>query len=399
MPDFHVKALTQGGELQEETIEALDAKAAMAQLEARGLIALSVDRRQSTFNYKPSTSRKRQLYVEQFTQQLSYLLQAEIKLERALELLQQQSELAGQLPLDSMLDALRGGDSFSSTLRQWPDLFNPLYISLIQAAETTGDLAEGLADLHQHQQRNRVLRERLSAALLYPAILATVSFASILVILLFVVPQFADLLTDSGQPLPFHTEAILSLSTTLLDHGQTLTLGLLLGLSVLLLAVRHPRCQSSLASIKAAIPLSGPLLKQAELSRFNRSLGTLLDKGVPLLEAMPLARQTLQTPQLQKLFSEATEQLRNGTQFTQIITQWATIPPLMTQLINVGEESGQLGTMLLRLADIMERQTTERLHRYISILEPLLIVSLGLIIALLVLSMLSAIISINNISL
>lgn len=393
MPVFEFKALTQGGELQEGEIQATDEQSALQALEARGHIPLSAT------SSAPSSHRARSdELIEQFTQQLMYLLDAGITLERALDILQQHPNLARQLPLNEILQALRGGQSFSQTLASYPALFTPLYLSLIQAAEATGDLAEGLTTLHRYQQHSRQLKETLSGALIYPMILSLVSVASILIILLFVIPQFAEILDGMRQTLPFHTQLILDMSEGLRSQGHWLALGLAGTLMAVSLAQRSPALAPQLDRIKLHLPLAGSLLIQAELSRFNRSLGTLLSKGTPMLPALQIARQTLQLQPLQQLFAHCHQQLRDGQQLSPLLSANRQIPAMMTQLVQVGEETGQLGPMLLKLADIQDRQISARLRKLISILEPLLIISLGLVIALLVLSMLSAIIGINNIS-
>lgn len=393
MPLFQFKALTQGGELQEGEIQASDEQSALLALEARGHIPLSATAQQQR---QPRSNADQQ--TEQFTQQLMYLLEAGITLERALDMLQKHPDLTRQLPLSDILQALRSGQSFSQALASYPTLFSPLYLSLIQAAEATGDLAEGLITLHRYQQHSRQLKETLSGALIYPMILSLVSIASILIILLFVIPQFAEILDGMRQTLPFHTQLILDVSAGLRSQGHWWALGLAGALMLLSLAQRSPALIPLLDSCKLKLPIVGTLLIDAELSRFNRSLGTLLSKGTPMLSALQIARQTLQLKPLQQLFARSHQQLRDGQQLSPLLAATPQIPAMMTQLVQVGEETGQLGSMLVKLADIQDRQISTQLRKLISILEPLLIISLGLIIALLVLSMLSAIIGINNIS-
>jgi len=393
MPIYQFKALTRGGELQEGEIQAMDEQSALQALQARGHIPLS-----ATSTRQATPVSRHDSLIESFTQQLMYLLDAGVNLERALEILQQHPDLTRQLPLSEILQALRGGHSFSQALADYPALFSPLYLSLVQAAEATGDLAEGLATVHRYQEHSRQLKETLSGALIYPMILALVSIASILIILLFVIPQFADILDGMRQTLPLHTQLVLDISAGLRNQGHWLALGLAASLIALSLAQRSPVLTPLLDRLRLHLPIVGPLLIEAELSRFNRSLGTLLSKGTPMLPALQIARQTLQLAPLQQLFAHCHQQLRDGQQLSPLLDSSKQIPAIMSQLVQVGEETGQLGPMLLKLADIQDRQISTRLRKLISILEPLLIISLGLIIALLVLSMLSAIIGINNIS-
>jgi len=288
MPIYQFKALTRGGELQEGEIQAMDEQSALQALQARGHIPLS-----ATSTRQATPVSRHDSLIESFTQQLMYLLDAGVNLERALEILQQHPDLTRQLPLSEILQALRGGHSFSQALADYPALFSPLYLSLVQAAEATGDLAEGLATVHRYQEHSRQLKETLSGALIYPMILALVSIASILIILLFVIPQFADILDGMRQTLPLHTQLVLDISAGLRNQGHWLALGLAASLIALSLAQRSPVLTPLLDRLRLHLPIVGPLLIEAELSRFNRSLGTLLSKGTPMLPALQIARQTL----------------------------------------------------------------------------------------------------------
>ncbi|MCV6590148.1 MAG: type II secretion system F family protein [Marinobacterium sp.] len=415
MPLFETRALNDDGTLQQVHVEASSEQAALQQLEAEGKIPLSATLLRSVTPEQHGSKQRALLHswlrrrksaeqIEDFIRELACLLQAGIALEHALKLLQQNGLQSGTsssvLPLHNILQMLRDGQTFSEALACYPDLFDPLCISLVQAGEASGDLAEGLESLHQYQQQSRKLKTMLGNALIYPAILALVAVASILIILLTVIPQFADLLDGAQHQLPSHTQLILQLSAILQAHGQWLALALAASLLLLQYSLRW--LQTPLGRLLLRIPILGPLRRDAELARFNRCLGTLLCRGLPLLQALQLARQTLQLAPLQHLFTHCSEQLRAGQPLAPLLIQPKDsslhIPPLMHQLVSIGEETGQLGPMLQKLASIQLEQTEQQLKRLVSLLEPLLIISLGLVIALLVLSMLSAIISVNNLS-
>lgn len=403
MPVYAFKAINPDGQLQEGEIQANSEQAAFESLEASGKIPLSATLSKTPQSKQPSLpstpgGRDSKL-VAQLTQELMYMLRAGVSLDHALDVLHQQSK---QDKLNEILVALqqsiRSGKSFSEALSLYPSLFSPLYISVIKAAEASGDLAQGLTTLNRYMENARELKEKLSAALIYPLILAAVSIISILVILLYVVPQFADILEDSQQSLPFHTQMILDLSQGLHAYGLYLLGGLLLIALLIRSCYRLPAFRQSLDNLKLHLPLIGSLQIKAELARFNRSLGTLLHNGVPLLQALKIAHQTLQLAPLQQLFAQCSVELKDGSRLSPILSRSPMLPVMMVQLIHVGEETGGLDRMLLRLADIYDQQTSSELRKLLAILEPLLIVTLGLIIALLVLSMLSAIVGINDIT-
>ena len=402
MPTYSFKAIMPDGQLQEGEIHASSEQAAMDSLQASGKIPLSAEPQSRMSTGSPVISgpgAKDSKLVAQLTQELMYMLRAGVSLDHALDVLQQQKH-HNRLSeaLSGIQQSIRGGHSFSEALELYPGLFSPLYISVIKAAEASGDLAEGLTTLNLYLDNARQLKEKLSAALIYPLILGLVSVASILVILLYVVPQFAGILEDSQQSLPFHTQIILDLSQWLNHYGfyllgALIVVGLIIRQSYRVAAIRH-----QIDKLKLHLPLVASLQIKAELARFNRSLGTLLHNGVPLLQALKIAHQTLQLAPLQHLFEQCSTELKDGSRLSPILSRSDLLPGMMIQLIRVGEETGGLGSMLLRLADIYDQQTASELRKILAILEPLLIVTLGLIIALLVLSMLSAIVGINNIT-
>lgn len=402
MPTYSFKAIMPDGQLQEGEIQASSEQAALDSLQASGKIPLSAEPHSKTTQNGPSLPRsgmKDSKLVAQLTQELMYMLRAGVSLDHALDVLQQQKHHRRlSEALAGIQQSIRGGRSFSEALQLYPTMFSPLYISVIKAAEASGDLAEGMATLNLYLDNARQLKEKLSAALIYPLTLALVSVASILVILLYVVPQFAGILEDSQQSLPFHTQLILNLSSWLNAYG-----GYLLGALVVVGLIarqccRVPSVQQQFDRLKLHLPFIASLQIKAELARFNRSLGTLLHNGVPLLQALKIAHQTLQLAPLQQLFEQCSSELKDGSRLSPILNRSELLPGMMIQLIRVGEETGSLGKMLLRLADIYDQQTASDLRKLLAILEPLLIVTLGLMIALLVLSMLSAIVGINNIT-
>lgn len=402
MPTYSFKAIMPDGQLQEGEIHASSEQAAMDSLQASGKIPLSAEPQRNKTASNPALSgpgAKDSKLVAQLTQELMYMLRAGVSLDHALDVLQQQKHHSRlSEALSGIQQSIRGGHSFSEALERYPSLFSPLYISVIKAAEASGDLAEGLTTLNLYLDNARQLKEKLSAALIYPLILGLVSVVSILVILLYVVPQFAEILEDSQQSLPLHTQIILDLSQWLNHYGFYLLGALIVGGLIIRQSYRVAAVRHQIDKLKLHLPLVASLQIKAELARFNRSLGTLLHNGVPLLQALKIAHQTLQLAPLQQLFEQCSTELKDGSRLSPILSRSDLLPGMMIQLIRVGEETGGLGSMLLRLADIYDQQTASELRKMLAILEPLLIVTLGLIIALLVLSMLSAIVGINNIT-
>lgn len=404
MTTFFYKAISSSGELTEGSIIAENREEVVSQLQASGKVPIYADsqqpksqkQRRKALRLRPANSE----LIFEFTQELMYLVEAAIPLDRSLEILHQGNPSAIlQDLINELRQQLRGGQTFSQALEKFPRYFSPLYISLIRAAEASGQIARGLETLCQHLERSQQLKERVSAALLYPTILLGVSLLSILMILLYVVPQFADIIAGFSNELPPETRFVMWLSQICIDYGAYF-LGVLS--LVLVIAYRTISSGSSTAwwdALRLNFPLIGPLHIKIEYTRFCRSLGNLIDSGVPMLNSIEMASAAFSNGTLKQEVSQAAVHLREGGRLSDQLRSSKRVPPLVVQLTQVGEETGELPDMLLKTADIYDRQIETQTQKLLHILEPALILSLGLIIAVLILSLLSAIIGINDIAL
>lgn len=404
MATFFYKAISSNGELTEGSIIAENRDEVVNQLQANGKVPIYADTHQPKSNkqhrkaslIKPLNSE----LIFEFTQELMYLVEAGIPLDRSLEILGQDNPSAVVQELISELrQQLRGGQTFSQALEKYPRYFSPLYISLIRAAEASGQIARGLETLCQHLERSRQLKEKISAALLYPIILLGVSLLSILMILLYVVPQFTDIIAGFSNKLPAETRFVMWLSQVCIDYGIYF-----LGVLSLLLIIAYRTISSGSNAawwnaLRLNAPLTGPLHIKIEYTRFCRSLGNLINSGVPMLSSIEMASAAFSNRTLKNEVSQAAIHLREGGRLSDQLRNSKRVPPLVVQLIQVGEETGELPDMLLKTADIYDRQIETQTQKLLHILEPVLILSLGLIIAVLILSLLSAIIGINDIAL
>ncbi|ROQ19125.1 type II secretion system F family protein [Gallaecimonas pentaromativorans] len=398
MSQFHYRAVTSQGQMQQGQLDADSREQVVAQLQQAGLIVLEI-RKAGRWELRLGSQRLAGNLVLLFTQQLAALLAAGIALDRALEIMTQ----LGQEPrltrlIGNIHQGLRGGKALSAVLAEQQG-FSDFYLSLIRAAEAAGNLGQGLEDLAFYQERAQALKDKTLSAFLYPLVLLLVSALSLLVILTYVVPQFQQLFSDMGKALPLPTQVVIASAGFIRDWGLWLLLALALGGVLLQRQLKEPVFRLRWDSWLLRLPLYGALLGKLEMARFSRSLGTLLKSGVPLVKALQVARTSVGNFRLGKALDDSTEGLKEGQRLAGLLKQQQVFPALALQMLQVGEETGQLDQMLLKVAGTYDREVETGIQRLLTVLEPLLIVGLGMLIAAIIISILMAILSINDLPL
>lgn len=320
--------------------------------------------------------------------QLATLLAADVPLVRALDLVASQAESRRlQTDLTAVATRVRQGDALAASLATVAGTFPRLAIPLVQVGEQAGLLAEVLHRLAAHLDQVDALRRKVQGALLYPVIILLVAAGSTLVLLLKVIPVFAQMFRESGVPLPVPTHLVITASEVL----QQTWLGLVAigGGSVLLgrAVVAHPRGRGLVDRLQLRLPLLGGLLHTSALARFTRSLSTLLASGVPLLPALAATQDTLVNRYLEAAIRTARETVSQGVGLADALTGAVGWPPLVVQLLRVGEETGRLAPVLAHLADYYTTETEHRVQVLTTVLEPLLIVGVAVIIGGLLIAM------------
>jgi len=332
------------------------------------------------------------------TRELYTLVHAGLPLDRALQMLIDLNESGVLKELAQQLqNSIREGASLSEALAA-SGSFSRFYISMIRAGEEAGVLEAVLGRLVDFMERSRKLRESVKSALIYPAILLVVAALSVILLLTFVVPQFSQLFEDAGQALPLATQIVIAMGNGLTQYWW---------LIFLLLAVVSLFIQGQLANQQSRLrwdrwflvwPLVGDLVIKIETARLTRTLGTLLTNGVPMLRALSIAQGTLNNQLLVNKLQNVSTGMQEGKNLADPLLKSGHFPVLAIQLIRVGEETGSLEKMLLQIADIYDDEVQSTVQRLLALLEPALILSLGLIIAAIILSILMAILSINQLA-
>jgi general secretion pathway protein F len=397
MPLYRYKAATPSGEISEGEIFAADEQQVIAQLQAAGQIPIRVVAGGGVAGFRRTRVRAQDVQV--FTQELATLLAAGLPLDKALQIILDLSEDPRmERMVGRVLDGVRGGAALSEALQAQSGVFSRFYVSMVRAGEMGGALEKVLTRLSEYLIRAKELRDTVVSALIYPAILLTVSVVSVFVLMVFVVPHFTQLFDDAGRALPMLTQVVVGTADFLRNYWWILIGAVVLGVLFMRRQLANPVSRLRWDRRVLRLPLAGDLVRKMETSRFSRTLGTLLGNGVPLLSAISIVRETLGNRVLEQGMSVAVEGLKEGQGMSGPLLEADLFPRLGMQMIKVGEETGRLEDMLLQVADIYDREVRIAVQRMLSLLEPALIVGLGLVIATIILSILIAIVSVNELA-
>ena len=406
MPSYNYKASTFEGKIVEGTMEASDDGTVSLKLQEMGLlpVRIGMSGHQTTFTreidwpWKRKKVRRKDLLV--FTQELHTLVHAGFPLDRTLAVLGQLAESPAMAEVvQDVLKEVKGGKSFSEALAKYPAVFPKVYVSMVKAGEAGGALDEILSRLSTYLLTSEDLRSYIVSSMIYPVLLSIVGIASVTILTIFVVPRFTAIFQDMGVPLPLPMAILKNLSGFLTYYWWAVLI------MIVLVGVYFKRFQGSTEGrLKwdrwmLRIPLVGALLRKIEVARFSRSLGTLLHGGVPLLQSMTIVREIIANQSIAVMIEPIRNGIKKGEGITQPMKQSGVFPPLAMHLIEVGEESGKLDGMLIQVAEVYDVEVRNSIKNLIAFFEPALILLMGVIIGTIVVSMLMAIFSINDIPL
>ena len=409
MAHFQYRAADPEGKVVEGTIEAAEVAAVVARLQDRGLIPIRVGAATGEGKAKaaagsrlsmpsmPSLGRRvgqKDLLI--VTQELSTLLEAGLPLDRSLGTL---VELADKPELKAILSdvlqSVRGGKSLAEAMAKHP-FFPGLYINMVRAGEVGGFLDTVLERLLEYLEQSQELRDEARAALAYPVILTGAMSASILVLLVYVLPKFSSLFEGMGKTLPFSARMVMGISDAIRGYWW---LGLAL-LGLLVFAVRYwvrtPRGSLTWDQTKLRLPVVGDVVRKMEVAKIARTLGTLLKSGVPMVQALGIVKEIAGNQMVARSLAEVEVGVREGEGVSDPLARSGVFPPLAVQMISVGEDTGKLDDMLLKVAGYFDREVKVRIQQFTRLLEPVLILVMGLAVGFIVVSMLSAIFSVND---
>jgi general secretion pathway protein F len=403
MPVFTYRAADRRGQTIDGVMEATDARAVVDRLRKEAYFPIKVaaqGERVALFT-RGGGSRVRQRDLLAMTQMLATLFEAGLPLDRALSILE---ELAPsprvRIIVTDLLHSVRGGSSLSEALaKHHPRPFSRLYINMVRAGEKGGVLEVSLRRLAEFLEARAAFNEAVVSALAYPLVITTVGAAAIVFLMTFVIPRFATIFNDLGQAIPLPTQILLSVSAALQAYWWVGALVVTVGVLAWRVWTGTPQGRAAWDQLVLRLPIAGALALKVETARFARTLGTMLKSGVPVLGAMAVVGDMMSNQSIGGAVARVADGVKRGGTIAAGMREHTAFPALAVHMVRVGEETGRLEEMLLKVADTFESDVRTELKRVLGLLEPAIILGMGVLVAFIVVAMLLAIFSINEIPL
>jgi type IV pilus assembly protein PilC len=421
MPRFNYVALDARGQESSGLLEAASSNAAISQLRQAGYFPTSViqeaigsadgkDARRhamTTVRLTKPRSKKGIVLLQRrkvkskvlmiFTRQLATLIDSGLPLLRSLNVLSnQERDKVLKKTINALADSVQSGSTFSDALALHPRIFNNLYINMVKAGEVGGVLELVLNRLSEFQEKAAKIKNKVLSAMVYPIIVMTMAIGILCFLLVFIVPRFEvifhDLLGD--KPLPPVTQFVLGVSGLMQNHGLVLLAAVVAGVMLYNLIGRTRRGRLAIDTFKLRMPLFGNLNLKTAISRFARTLGTLVTSGVPILQALNITRETAGNSAIARAIARVHDSVKEGESIVQPLEASKVFPPMVVSMVDVGEETGKLPEMLLKIAEVYDDEVDNAVAALTSMLEPIMIVFLAVIVGTIVLALFTPLISI-----
>lgn len=390
MPVFVYKAMDAGGKDLNGTIEAASEKLASTRLREMGLRPYQITEKKETAGGGiPFFQRGiKNEEISLFTRQMATLLDAGLPLLRALTILQEQSENPKMKEMVITLsNDIQSGSAFSDALSKHKKNFTPLYVNMVKAGEVGGVLEKVLNRLAEFAEKDQALRTKIKGAMTYPAVMAFVAVTVVTFLLIKIIPTFATMFTQMGVELPLPTKIVMGASNFLVDYWWMC----LIGLVALIFGVKwydQPgRGRLNMDKLRLKLPVFGDLILKVAISRFTRTLGTLVSSGVPILQSIKIVKDTIGNEVLAVVMDDVSASISQGESISKPLHRSKVFPLMVTHMIAVGEETGALDNMLTKIADNYDLIVDETVAALSSLIEPLMVVAMGGAIGIIVMAM------------
>ncbi|MBP7866404.1 MAG: type II secretion system F family protein [Acidobacteria bacterium] len=403
MAEYSYKAVTPEGKAVEGSLDAENERAVLGKLQDLGYFPIRVsagkDAQESAFGFRFGQKKKVKVKdLLHFTGELNTLLRSGLPLDRSLMILEELSEkTVFREIVHDIIKKIKGGKSLSDAMAEHPEAFPKVYVNMMKAGEAGGIIPQVLSELTAYLERTEELRSYLVSALIYPCIVVLMMVVSVLVMFFFVIPKFASVFDGTTMPVPMAMQFLLGISNFASSWWWAfLAVFIVLGISAWQFRV-SPKGRRVWDEKVLKLPLFGKLMNRIEVARFSRTLGTLLQSAVPMVSALTLVKEVVRNQVVANALEPIKSGVKKGEGLTGPMKKTGIFPPLALHLIEVGEETGNLSAMMLQAADVFEKEVRVEIKRLINLLEPFLILLMGVMVGAIVLTMVNSIFSIGDI--
>jgi type IV pilus assembly protein PilC len=402
MPAFVYKARNPAGAIITGVLEADTKQVVVETLRRQRLLVVDVSEKREVFLDKLSVlfARFRRVKLKEivlFTRQLSTLISAGIPIVKSLDILAQQTV---NRRFKAILEGVKGniekGASVTEAFAGYPDAFSELYVSMVRAGESAGILDEILERISTYLERIAYIKRRVTGAMFYPATVVAISTCIITFLLVFVVPRFREIFSSFGGQLPIVTRLLLFISDFLKQWIWLIIPGVIIIVLAFLFSLKFERIRFRFDSLLLNLPIFGPLFRKVSIARCSRTLGTLVKSGVPILGSLEIVARTSGNKVIERAILKGREALREGERIAPPLAETGVFPPMVTQMISVGEETGSLDVMLSKIADFYDEEVDAAVDNLSSMLEPLLIIAMGIVLGFIIIALFLPMLTISS---
>lgn len=376
---FKYKAINEKGEKKEGTVEAASRDLAISALQRRGLVVVAIKGEEDSGLGRDIFTHVPQKDIVILSRQISTLFEAQVSALKAFSMLASNTENKKlRSILTQVVDDLQAGTSISSALGKHPDVFTDFYTNMVKAGEESGTLTKTFSYLADYLDRQYELTSKTRNALIYPAFVIIVFVAVMILMMVMVIPKLSEIILESGQEIPIYTRIIIGISNFFVDYGIFILIAfILIGLYGLMLS-RRPSGKLYLDKMRLSIPIFGKLYQKLFLSRIADNLDTMISSGIPIVHAIEITSTVVGSQAYSMIMTNTAEAVKGGSALSDALSRETMIPPIMVQMIKTGEETGSLGQILRTMAHFYKREVDDIVDTLVSLIEPIMIVVLGL---------------------
>jgi len=379
---FVYKSIDKNNQEKSGTIEAINIDVAISSLQRRGLVISDIHPAEESKTILGKNiglfDRVSNKDIVILSRQMATLFDAQVSALRIFKLLGSETEnpkLAKSL--SDVAESLQGGSSISASLEKHPKVFSSFYISMVRAGEESGRLDETFIFLADYLDRTYEVTQKAKNALIYPAFIIFTFFAVMILMLTLVIPKISSILTDSGQEIPAYTKVVIGISEFFLNYGVFLLIGLIVGGFFMVKFLRTEAGKNSFDHFKLSIPVVGNLYQKLYLSRIADNLNTMLSSGIPIIKALELTKSVVDNRSYVEAVNESIKDVKGGSSVSMAFSKHEEFPNILVQMIRVGEESGNLGSILKTLSKFYSREVTNAVDSLVGLIEPAMIILLA----------------------